>query len=209
MSAMPLTAARKRTSRFSPSRAHFRPSSAGVAVDRFRFAPRADILPRPAFYGYAPWSIMSDFDRFGGIPYLDRGRASAGCDYYGLLRLIMLELRRIEFPSFLDQRSANVGSGSRRRFAPTIEVDQLRPRLARFTARSCRVTQRVSPSHSSAQTRPGRHCATVPTGGRPRFFRFKLRSDTLTQRVSPSHRSAQTRPLGHACADRGCSPDRK
>jgi hypothetical protein len=48
-------------------------------------------------------------------------------------------------------------------FVPTIGVDQRRPRLARFTARSCTVTQRVSPSHSSAQTRPGRHCATVPT----------------------------------------------
>jgi hypothetical protein len=79
-------------------------------------------------------------------------------------------------------------------------VDHSRPRLARFTARSDGVTQRVSPSHSSAQTRPGRHCATVPTIGRPRFLRFRLRSDTLTHLVSPSHRSAQTRPEGHAAA---------
>ena len=79
-------------------------------------------------------------------------------------------------------------------------MDQRRPRFARFTLRSDTVTQRVSPSHSSAQTRPGRHCATVPTERRPRFFRFRLRSDTLTQLVSPSHRSAQTRPEGHAAA---------
>jgi hypothetical protein len=85
-------------------------------------------------------------------------------------------------------------------FVRAIGVHQRRPRFARFTLRSATVTQRVSPSHSSAQTRPGRHCATVPTGGRPRFFRFRLRSDTLTQLVSPSHRSAQTRPEGHAAA---------
>lgn len=45
---------------------------------------------------------MSLFDRYIGIPYLDRGRTIAGCDCYGLLRLVLLELRGRELPSFVE-----------------------------------------------------------------------------------------------------------
>ncbi len=42
------------------------------------------------------------FDRYVGIPYLDRGRSIAGCDCYGLVWLVMLELRGVELPSFVE-----------------------------------------------------------------------------------------------------------
>jgi len=45
---------------------------------------------------------MSPLDPFVGIPYLDRGRTIEGCDCYGLLRLVMAELRGVELPSFSD-----------------------------------------------------------------------------------------------------------
>ncbi|EJN15683.1 cell wall-associated hydrolase, invasion-associated protein [Bradyrhizobium sp. YR681] len=43
---------------------------------------------------------MSEFDAFVGIPYADRGRARDGCDCYGLLRLVMAELRGVDLPAF-------------------------------------------------------------------------------------------------------------
>lgn len=45
---------------------------------------------------------MNAFDRFVGIPYLERGRTPAGCDCYGLLRLVLAELGGIDLPSFAD-----------------------------------------------------------------------------------------------------------
>lgn len=45
---------------------------------------------------------MSPFDPFVGIPYADRGRSRAGCDCYGLVWLVMRELRGIEMPAFAD-----------------------------------------------------------------------------------------------------------
>lgn len=45
---------------------------------------------------------MSEFDAFVGIPYADRGRTRAGCDCYGLLRLVMAELCFVDLPSFSD-----------------------------------------------------------------------------------------------------------
>jgi cell wall-associated NlpC family hydrolase len=43
------------------------------------------------------------FDRFVGIPYLDRGRSIVGCDCWGLLWLVYRELRGIELPSYADR----------------------------------------------------------------------------------------------------------
>lgn len=45
---------------------------------------------------------MNALDAYVGIPYLDRGRTIAGCDCYGLLRLVLLEQRGVELPAFSD-----------------------------------------------------------------------------------------------------------
>lgn len=41
-----------------------------------------------------------NFDRFVGIPYLDKGRSIVGLDCWGLLYLVYRELRGIELPSY-------------------------------------------------------------------------------------------------------------
>lgn len=43
------------------------------------------------------------FDRFVGIPYLDRGRSIVGLDCYGLVRLVFRELRGLELPSYVER----------------------------------------------------------------------------------------------------------
>lgn len=40
------------------------------------------------------------FDRFVGIPYLDRGRSLVGLDCWGLVVMLFRELRGIELPSY-------------------------------------------------------------------------------------------------------------
>jgi cell wall-associated NlpC family hydrolase len=45
---------------------------------------------------------VSAFDRYVGIPYLDRGRSLVGLDCYGLLVLVYRELRGIELPCFAE-----------------------------------------------------------------------------------------------------------
>lgn len=40
------------------------------------------------------------FDRFVGIPYLDRGRSLVGLDCWGLVVMVFRELRGIELPSY-------------------------------------------------------------------------------------------------------------
>jgi cell wall-associated NlpC family hydrolase len=47
--------------------------------------------------------MAGTFDRFVGIPYLDRGRSLVGVDCYGLLHLVFRELRGIELPSHADR----------------------------------------------------------------------------------------------------------
>lgn len=42
------------------------------------------------------------FDRFVGIPYLDKGRSIVGCDCWGLLWLVYRVLRGIELPSYAE-----------------------------------------------------------------------------------------------------------
>lgn len=43
------------------------------------------------------------FDRFVGIPWSDKGRDFTGADCWGLLWLVMRELRGIDLPSYSDQ----------------------------------------------------------------------------------------------------------
>lgn len=42
------------------------------------------------------------FDRFVGIPYLDKGRSVVGLDCWGLLWMVYRELRGIELPSYAE-----------------------------------------------------------------------------------------------------------
>lgn len=43
------------------------------------------------------------FDRFVGIPYLDKGRSIIGCDCWGLLWMAFRELRGVELPSYAER----------------------------------------------------------------------------------------------------------
>lgn len=43
------------------------------------------------------------FDRFVGIPYLDKGRSIVGSDCWGLLFQVYRELRGIELPSYAER----------------------------------------------------------------------------------------------------------
>lgn len=45
---------------------------------------------------------MNGFDRFVGVPYLDRGRTMAGCDCWGLVRLVLAELGGLQLPSYVE-----------------------------------------------------------------------------------------------------------
>lgn len=45
---------------------------------------------------------MNAFDAYVGIPYADRGRTRAGCDCYGLVRLVMGDLAGVDLPSFAE-----------------------------------------------------------------------------------------------------------
>jgi cell wall-associated NlpC family hydrolase len=42
-------------------------------------------------------------DRFVGIPFADKGRTFDGCDCWGLVRLVLAELRGIALPSYSEQ----------------------------------------------------------------------------------------------------------
>lgn len=46
---------------------------------------------------------MSAFDRFVGLPYLDKGRSIIGVDCWGLLWMVYRELRGIELPSYAER----------------------------------------------------------------------------------------------------------
>lgn len=61
------------------------------------------------------------FDRFVGIPYLDRGRGIDGLDCWGLLHLCYRELRGIELPSY----SSRYVSGSDRKAMDRLIVGEL------------------------------------------------------------------------------------
>ena len=43
---------------------------------------------------------MTDFTRFLGLPYADRGRTRAGLDCWGLVRIVYLEAFGIDLPSY-------------------------------------------------------------------------------------------------------------
>lgn len=43
------------------------------------------------------------FDRFVGIPYLDKGRSIVGIDCWGLLHLCYRELRGVDLPSYAER----------------------------------------------------------------------------------------------------------
>jgi cell wall-associated NlpC family hydrolase len=63
------------------------------------------------------------FDRFVGIPYLDRGRSIVGLDCWGLLWLVYRELRGIELSSYAERY---VAGADRRAMARLIagELDE-------------------------------------------------------------------------------------
>lgn len=48
-------------------------------------------------------NMGSAFDRFVGIPYLDKGRSFVGLDCWGLLHLVFRELHGIELPSYAER----------------------------------------------------------------------------------------------------------
>jgi cell wall-associated NlpC family hydrolase len=43
------------------------------------------------------------FDRFVGIPWVNRGRSIVGCDCWGLVWMVYRDLRGIELPSYSDR----------------------------------------------------------------------------------------------------------
>jgi cell wall-associated NlpC family hydrolase len=58
---------------------------------------------------------LSLFDPYVGIPYVDRGRDRAGCDCYGLVRLVLAELRGVELPSFVERYQTEADRAERAR----------------------------------------------------------------------------------------------
>lgn len=42
------------------------------------------------------------FDRFVGIPYRDHGRGFDGCDCWGLVRLVLRDLKGVDLPGFAE-----------------------------------------------------------------------------------------------------------
>jgi cell wall-associated NlpC family hydrolase len=67
-----------------------------------------------------------NFDRFVGIPYLDKGRTAAGLDCWGLVQLVFQELRGVELPSYVDRY---VTAADRKAISALIagEIDPWRP----------------------------------------------------------------------------------
>jgi len=43
------------------------------------------------------------WSQFIGLPYRAKGRTAAGCDCWGLVRLVLLELAAVELPSYADR----------------------------------------------------------------------------------------------------------
>jgi cell wall-associated NlpC family hydrolase len=68
---------------------------------------------------------MGTFDRFVGLPYLDKGRDLAGVDCWGLVWMVYRELLGIELPSYSDRY---VTGSDRRAIARLIagELDEWR-----------------------------------------------------------------------------------
>lgn len=49
-------------------------------------------------------------DRYVGVPWLERGRTLAGCDCWGLLRIVYAEQLGIELPSYGDDYATGADS---------------------------------------------------------------------------------------------------
>lgn len=66
---------------------------------------------------------MSAFDRYVGIPYVDKGRLITGCDCWGLLWLVYREQRGIDVPSY----SEDYVTGADRKALSRLIADELEP----------------------------------------------------------------------------------
>ncbi|NCM96157.1 MAG: C40 family peptidase [Rhodobacterales bacterium] len=67
---------------------------------------------------------MNWASRYVGIPFLDRGRTRAGCDCWGLARLIYSDELSIELPSYAE---AYASAGETAELAALIDVERRGP----------------------------------------------------------------------------------
>jgi cell wall-associated NlpC family hydrolase len=133
---------------------------------------------------------MGVFDRFVGIPYLDKGRSMAGLDCWGLLWLVYRELRGIELPSYAE---SYVTGADRAEMARLIadELDEWQEVAATEEQKFDGVLMREGTfiRHIGLVTSPGQ-LLHVSSGQTSRIERY--RSGVLANRVVGFYRFAPT-----------------
>lgn len=121
------------------------------------------------------------FDRFVGIPYLDKGRSVVGCDCWGLLYQVYRELRGIELPSYAERY---VTGSDRKAMARLIagELDDWQeiPKGGERTFDGVLMREGSFPRHIGIVTAPGM-LLHVQSGETSRIERY--RSGILANRV--------------------------